>query len=433
MKKHIKYSITLLTIIVVSINTLLQHTIYTYADSSKIVTIGADLSQEQIDLMINYFGVNTNEVDIITVTNADEHRYLDGIATPGQIGSKTFSCTYIEPTNSGGIHIKTVNLTWVTCDMIKNALVTSGITDCNVIAAAPIQVSGTGSLTGIFMAYEQASGEILNEEKVEIASEELITTMEIAEDIGQDNASTLLSDLKSLIITEGIENSEEILNKINKYIEDNKIELTEEQKWQLVELLLKISKQEYDIDKIKEIYNDAQETIQFIEDVGEEAKPWIDKFGDWIETSWQKITGTYEEIVTSEEYNKLKEDLGIIANTNDSLLSDSTVVTSTDSMIDTLKSDNNLALDNDMGLVDRLAQWFTEILSGEKTEETIENQNIETQNNTVTFEDFSNIIEDNVDSGVLDKITYELQNGIDENSETTVTQSGTASFDDLTK
>ena len=183
MKKHIKYSIILLTIIMISINTLLQHTIYTYADSSKIVTLGADLSQEQIDLMISYFGVNTNEVDIITVTNADEHRYLDGIATPGQIGSKTFSCTYIEPTNSGGIHIKTVNLTWVTCDMIKNALVTSGITDCNVIAAAPIQVSGTGSLTGIFMAYEQASGEVLNEEKVEIASEELITTMEIAEDI----------------------------------------------------------------------------------------------------------------------------------------------------------------------------------------------------------------------------------------------------------
>ncbi|MBO5390004.1 MAG: DUF1002 domain-containing protein [Lachnospiraceae bacterium] len=433
MKKHIKYSIILLTIIMISINTLLQHTIYTYADSSKIVTLGADLSQEQIDLMISYFGVNTNEVDIITVTNADEHRYLDGIATPGQIGSKTFSCTYIEPTNSGGIHVKTVNLTWVTCDMIKNALVTSGITDCNVIAAAPIQVSGTGSLTGIFMAYEQASGEVLNEEKVEIASEELITTMEIAEDIGQDNASTLLSDLKSLIITEGIENSEEILNKINKYIEDNKIELTEEQKWQLVELLLKISKQEYDIDKIKEIYNDAQETIQFIEDVGEEAKPWIDKFGDWLETSWQKITGTYEEIVTSEEYNKLKEDLGIIANTNDSLLSDSTVVTSTDSMLDTLKNDNNLALDNDMGLIDRLAQWFTEMLAGEKTEETIENKGIETQDDTVTFEDFSNIVEDSIDSGVLDKITYELQNGIDENSDTTVTQSGIASFDDLTK
>ena len=91
---------------------------------------------------------------------------------------------------------------------------------------------------------------------------------------------------------------------------------------------------------MKEIYNDAQETIQFIEDVGEEAKPWIDKFGDWLETSWQKITGTYEEIVTSEEYNKLKEDLGIIANTNDSLLSASTVVTSTDSMLDTLKNDN---------------------------------------------------------------------------------------------
>ena len=43
-----------------------------------------------------------------------------------------------------------------------------------LLAAAPFEVSGTGALTGILMAYESASGEQLDETKKEIATQEMI-------------------------------------------------------------------------------------------------------------------------------------------------------------------------------------------------------------------------------------------------------------------
>ena len=42
--------------------------------------------------------------------------------------------------------------------MIASTLLTSGVENCNVVAGSPIEVSGTGALTGIMMAYEKASG-----------------------------------------------------------------------------------------------------------------------------------------------------------------------------------------------------------------------------------------------------------------------------------
>ena len=47
--------------------------------------------------------------------------------------------------------------------MIASTLTTCGITDANVIAMTPISggVSGTGALTGIMKAFEDATGEPL--------------------------------------------------------------------------------------------------------------------------------------------------------------------------------------------------------------------------------------------------------------------------------
>lgn len=309
--------------------TVLSTPIISLADSSKVVTLGVDLSEEQRSLMLNYFNVTENEVMVVDVTNQDEHRYLDGVATQQQIGTHTYSCSYIEPTNEGGINIKTANLNWVTCDMIRNALITSGITNCNVICASPIEVSGTGALTGIFMAYEQVSGEELDAEKVEIASEELIKTMDIAETIGQEEASNVVSDLKEEIIVNEVTSEEDIQSAVNIYIQDNKIEITDEQKESLVELLLKISQQEYNIDEIKKTYEDLRNTVEDIKEVTTETKNFLEKIIDWIVTLWQKITGTYEEIKNSEEYEAVKDQIGILSETKDSLLGDNTVITST--------------------------------------------------------------------------------------------------------
>lgn len=307
-----------------------------FADEVKIVTLGADLSTEEKELILNYFNVKETEVHVITVTNEDEHFYLDGIATQQQIGKRTYSCSYIQPTTDGGIHIKTVNLTWVTCDMIRNALVTSGITNCNVICSAPKEVSGTGALTGIFMAYENFTGKQLDEKKVELASYELVETIELSEDIGQDAATTLMSLIKEQVIVEGLNTAEEISKSLEDYVVENNIELTEEQKDALIKLMLDISEQDYSVEDIKKAYQDIKDTVQSIKDTTEKAMGFLEKTCNWVATTWQKITGTYDEIIATEEAQMVKKQLGILAQTNDKLLSKDTVVTVTEeqSLID---------------------------------------------------------------------------------------------------
>ncbi|MCG4471068.1 DUF1002 domain-containing protein, partial [Lawsonibacter sp. DFI.6.74] len=69
--------------------------------------------------MLKYFGVNQNDAVILEVNNQEERKYLQGIAPEAQIGTKTYSCAYVEPTKAGsGINVKTANITWVTSAMI---------------------------------------------------------------------------------------------------------------------------------------------------------------------------------------------------------------------------------------------------------------------------------------------------------------------------
>ena len=97
------------------------------ADGAKVVTIGANLTEEQKKSMYDYFGTTPEAVSTIEVNNADERKYMEGIASEAQIGTKTYSCSYVEPTTSGGIQVKVGNLTFVTSSMIASTLLTSGV------------------------------------------------------------------------------------------------------------------------------------------------------------------------------------------------------------------------------------------------------------------------------------------------------------------
>lgn len=58
------------------------------ADSSKVVTLGANLSDSQKNSMYEYFGTSSDKADVIEVTNADERKYLEGVAPEEQIGTR---------------------------------------------------------------------------------------------------------------------------------------------------------------------------------------------------------------------------------------------------------------------------------------------------------------------------------------------------------
>lgn len=249
-----------------------------YADSAPIVTLGENLSEEQQEKVLSFFGVDKNNVEVIYINNMQERQYLEGKVPDATIGTRTISCSYILPTKEGGIVVKTANLTWVTDGMLANALLTSGIENCQVLATAPFPVSGTGALTGVLVSYEKSSGEQLDEEKKQLATEELIVTGEIIDEVvgqtppegttnpdgtpdGTQNITTsyqeiteeqilaILNDIKLAVIN-GELSEEKVKEIVDARLKEYGIKLTDETYNRLVAYLTSLSHVDYG-DKIK--------------------------------------------------------------------------------------------------------------------------------------------------------------------------------------
>ncbi|WP_338433301.1 DUF1002 domain-containing protein [Clostridium tyrobutyricum] len=172
-----------------------------YADSYKVVTLGGNLTNSQKEDMLKYFGVSRQDADVIEVNIDEEKKYLSDVASSDQIGTKSISCAYVEPTTGGGLNVSTHNISWVSSSMIKNALITAGVKNANVKAAAPFTVSGTAALTGILKGYEtSSSGSKIDENKKKVANDELMTTGDIGDKIGKDKAAGLMNDIKKQVV-----------------------------------------------------------------------------------------------------------------------------------------------------------------------------------------------------------------------------------------
>ena len=225
---------------------------------SSVVTLGSDLSDEQKRLVMQYFGTSSAETNIIYITHDDEVSYLSEYVPMEQIGSRTLSCAYVRPTTEGGIKVKTANLSYVSPNMIASSLSTTGIKNCEVVAACPVKVSGTGALTGVLMAYEQAIGKGLDEDRKNLATQEMVVTSELAQDVGQDGASAIINESKKEIIQGGVQNADEINNIVNNIITQQGLTVSQEQLDKIIALLEEIAKQGIDYEEVK----DALESIE---------------------------------------------------------------------------------------------------------------------------------------------------------------------------
>lgn len=230
----------------------------TMADSMKVVTLGADLTEDQKNTMMRYFNVDSSQVQILTITNQDERDHLSAYVPLEQIGTRTVSCAYVKPTQSGGIKVRTANLNWVTCNMIATSLSTSGVKNCEVVAACPFEVSGTGALTGIQMAYETATGELLDSSKKELATEEMVVTGNLADEVGKNDATTVMNNSKMQVIRDNVQNIDDIYNIVINVAQENNVALDSDQLDQIVDLLQGIAQEGYD-------YEDVKETLEQVE------------------------------------------------------------------------------------------------------------------------------------------------------------------------
>lgn len=288
-----------------------------FADGQRVVTLGADLSDDQKQAILRYFGVAGQNLQTLTITNQDERNHLGSYVPLEQIGSHTYSCAYVNPTNSGGIQVKTANLSWVTSNMIATTLSTSGVVNCEVLAASPFEVSGTGALTGILMAYESAVGTQLDETKKDIATQEMITTTTIANSIGQQLATEIVNDSKMQVIQGNDVTQNDIDIIINNVAEEKNISLTDEDRNLLNNLLDEISQQDYDYDDMKTTLERVEQNVDSTSaDLNAAEIPSDD-------------TGEADDVQQVENETDLSSD-SILMNTDDSALGSGVTFDATD-------------------------------------------------------------------------------------------------------
>ena len=351
---------------------ILSNVNLSFADATKVVTLGVNNSPQQRQTILKYFGVNENDVEVIYVNNQEERQYLEGVATEAQIGRKTYSCSYVQPTSSGGINVKTANLTWLTSGTVASTLTTAGLKNADVVVASVIPASGTGSLAGIMKAFEVASGEKLDESKKELANEELVITGDLGDDIGQDKATGIVNDIKTEVIKNGTSDTTQIAETINNITNIYNVNLSEEQINKLISLMEKISKEDYDYNSIKNTLNSVKDIVN--ENLKSDGVKIDQSFWDSVKDFFRGIGESISGI-----FNSNSKDLGILGTTNDNVLGKDAIIDATDKSAINLPSSEQVE-----GFLTKLWNWVTGLFNKDekavtdnKTEDVIEEKDEE--------------------------------------------------------
>ena len=220
---------------------------------------------------------------MIYVTNEEEHQYLGKYVSSDKIGTRSLSSVLVVKREEGhGINITTKNISYCTIGMYKNALITAGITDADIIVAGPTPISGTAALVGALKAYSVMTGEEVSEESMDAALNELVVTGDIAQIVGDsEKAEELLAYLKQDIIENGLDSKEDIQKAIKKACDKFDITLNQDEIDQLTTLLMKIKDLDLDLDTMKS-----------------QAQSLYDKLADMdAEGLWDKIVAFFQSII----------------------------------------------------------------------------------------------------------------------------------------
>lgn len=216
-------------------------------DASKsIIALGADLSAEQRATVLSLMDVTEADLanyQVITITNDMEHQYLDAYMDASVIGSKSLSSVKITPAESGhGVLVTTKNINYCTTGMYRNALLTAGVSDADILVVGPTEISGTAALIGAIKGYEAMSGESVSDTTLDTAMNELITTGEIAmQDADSQDIEELIAFVKAKVAAGGLDSDAQIRSAIEEGEDKFGVTLTEDEINQIIAIMQKIN------------------------------------------------------------------------------------------------------------------------------------------------------------------------------------------------
>ncbi len=262
----------------------------------KYIAFGADLKPSEKTSVLNIFGLAETDLadyKTIEITNKDEHDYLGDYLDKSVIGTRALSSVMIIKTEEGrGIRVSTNNVNYCTSGMYCNALITAGLSDAQVTVAAPFNISGTSALVGAMKAYSVMTGEDISESTMDTATDELVTTAEVAESIGDnDKVVQLVAAAKQKIFEEELSSMDDIRDAVESSAEALKINIKEEDVEKLTAMLKKVSEVDIDVDAIKE---QASEIYNKLKDAGidfskVDTKGLAEKVGDFFSNIFNAI------------------------------------------------------------------------------------------------------------------------------------------------
>ncbi|ETI70372.1 DUF1002 domain-containing protein [Neobacillus vireti] len=231
------------------------------AEGDMIVTLGENLTAEQKTKLLSEMGA-PEDVQIVTVSNQEEHQYLGKYVAKSLIGTRAISSSAITMAPKGsGITVKTKNINWVTDEMYVNALITAGVKDADIYITAPVTVSGTAALTGLIKAYEISADKTIPEEVKQAANQEMVETAKLGDSIGDKNAAALIAKVKEEIAKNKPKNDEELRNIIDQAAKDLNVKLSDKEMQRLIDFFNKLKDLNIDWKQVSDQLNKAKDRI----------------------------------------------------------------------------------------------------------------------------------------------------------------------------
>ena len=269
------------------------------AKDKPYLALGANLTDEQRGIVLALMGIapeNLANYDVVYITNEEEHQYLESYIDASKIGTRALSSVVIVEREKGnGINISTQNINYCTVGMYKNALTTAGVTDADIIVAGPTPISGTAALVGIFKAYQEMTGEEIQEEVVDAALHELVVTGRLEESIEgltKEEVEEFVAYIKSVIAEKGLSDEASINEAIDEACDKYGVTLSDEERGMIVDLLLKITSLGIDlsglVDYAAKLYDNFKNGGGFFEVIGDFFSELFRSVGDFFKNLFNR-------------------------------------------------------------------------------------------------------------------------------------------------
>ena len=272
-----------------------------------ILALGSDLTDAQEAALRKYFNApdGTNTI-YVTDEVIIEQLGLDP-NDPANYAGGCYSSAYVKLLDdNSGINVTATNLTEVTESMLMNALITSGITSADVKVSAPFKVTGTSALSGILAGVEEVGGFEISLKQKETAQKEIETTVAVGDEIGSEEASTLINDVKTEVIKKQPETEEEIKEIVENITNQYNVNISVNAKDSIVNLMSDVNDLDLDYSELKNSLKEASNKLSNnLKELGIKLKEegFFEKIKNWFVDLWDKFISLFRSSDSNEEEN----------------------------------------------------------------------------------------------------------------------------------